>query len=168
MTHADQWYAFETSWGWMATAWRRERLFALSFGHKRSQQAVKMLGGNASPTPPAAVQAIHRQLKDYADGTIDGLVDIDVDIDDRTPFQQAVLQACRRIPPGSTCSYGELAAECGRPRAARAVGNVMRTNRHPLVIPCHRVVGSSGKLIGFSAPGGLNMKEQLLAREATC
>jgi methylated-DNA-[protein]-cysteine S-methyltransferase len=84
-----------------------------------------------------------------------------------TDFQRKVLDACRAIPPGETLSYAELAVIAGAPGAARAVGNVMRTNRIPLVIPCHRVVGSGGSLGGYSAPDGLAMKRKLLEREAT-
>ncbi len=83
-----------------------------------------------------------------------------------TPFAKRVLEACRRIPYGKTRSYAQLAAAAGAPGAARAVGRVMAGNRVPLVIPCHRVVGSGGKLGGFSAPGGLETKQRLLDLEA--
>jgi methylated-DNA-[protein]-cysteine S-methyltransferase len=83
-----------------------------------------------------------------------------------SPFAVAVVQAARRIPVGETRSYGQLAMAAGRPRAARAVGRVMARNRTPLLIPCHRVVGSGGKLGGFSAIDGLRMKERLLQLEA--
>ena len=62
-------------------------------------------------------------------------------------------------------TYGEIAKQVGHPGAARAVGGVMRTNNCPLVIPCHRVVGSDGRLIGFSAGTGLYLKKQLLQME---
>jgi methylated-DNA-[protein]-cysteine S-methyltransferase len=81
-------------------------------------------------------------------------------------FQRAVVGHCRRIPPGQTLTYGQLAARVGRPRAARAVGRVMATNRFPLIVPCHRVVAAGGVLGGFSAPQGLAMKKRLLAAEA--
>ena len=83
-----------------------------------------------------------------------------------SPFARRVLEACRRIPYGQTRSYAQLAAAAGSPGAARAVGRVMASNRVPLVIPCHRVVGSAGKLGGFSAPGGLETKRRLLDLEA--
>jgi len=75
-------------------------------------------------------------------------------IADGRPFQRKVLVACRRIPVGKTRTYAELAAAVGSPKAARAVGRVMATNRPlPIIIPCHRVVGSAGGLGGFSAAG---------------
>lgn len=81
-----------------------------------------------------------------------------------TPFQQQVWDALRRIPYGETRTYGEIAAQIGRPKACRAVG--MANNRNPIaiVVPCHRVVGASGALVGYAA--GLPVKETLLRLEA--
>lgn len=81
-----------------------------------------------------------------------------------TPFQQAVWNAMGGIPFGRTMSYGELARGAGRPAAARAVGGACRRNPIPIVIPCHRVVGSDGRLTGFG--GGLPRKAFLLEHEA--
>ena len=82
-----------------------------------------------------------------------------------TPFQVAVLTACRQIRAGQTTSYGKLAETIRRPAAARAVGNALSANPLPLIIPCHRVLAANGKLGGFSAPGGIAMKERMLAHE---
>ncbi len=86
---------------------------------------------------------------------------------DRTAFQRAVIDHCRRIPRGEVLTYGQLAERAGYPRSARAVGNVMATNRVPLIVPCHRVVGAGGNLGGFSAPQGLQMKRRLLRLEGS-
>ncbi|MEX1224432.1 MAG: MGMT family protein, partial [Pirellulales bacterium] len=75
--------------------------------------------------------------------------------------------ACRRIPIGQTMSYAELAAVAGSPGAARAVGNIMAGNRVPIIVPCHRVVGSGGSLGGYSSSGGLRTKRRLLSLEAS-
>lgn len=80
-----------------------------------------------------------------------------------TAFQQAVWTALREIPYGTTVAYGELARRLGRPGAARAVGAANAANPVPILIPCHRVIGSRGKLTGFG--GGLAIKESLLALE---
>lgn len=82
-----------------------------------------------------------------------------------TSFQLAVWEALRRIPYGQTRTYGQIAAAIGRPKASRAVG--MACHRNPLwiVVPCHRVVGSSGALTGYA--GGLSMKRMLLDMEQT-
>ena len=81
-------------------------------------------------------------------------------------FARRIVRACRRIPYGETVSYGTLAARCGSPGAARAVGRVMASNRYPLVVPCHRVLGAGGRLGGFSAPQGVRMKKRLLDMES--
>lgn len=80
-----------------------------------------------------------------------------------TPFQLAVWEALRRIPYGETLSYGEVAAMIGRPMASRAVGAANGQNPIPIVIPCHRVIGSDGSLIGYG--GGLDKKKILLELE---
>ena len=81
-----------------------------------------------------------------------------------TPFTRRIYEVVRRIPAGETLSYGEVADAAGRPGAARAVGSAMAKNPVCLFIPCHRVVGASG-LGGYSSPGGLAQKKQLLDLE---
>ncbi len=80
-----------------------------------------------------------------------------------TPFQQAVWRALTAIPWGETRSYGQLAREIGRPGAARAVGMANHRNPLPILIPCHRVIGAGGSLVGYA--GGLELKQALLALE---
>lgn len=80
-----------------------------------------------------------------------------------TPFQKKVWEALRRIPFGRTASYGELAASIGSPNASRAVGAANGRNPLSIVVPCHRVIGASGKLTGFA--GGLQVKAALLTLE---
>lgn len=81
-----------------------------------------------------------------------------------TPFQQSVWEALRQIPYGKTCSYKDIARKIARPKAYRAVG--MANNRNPIaiIIPCHRVIGADGKLVGYA--GGLDTKSKLLELEA--
>lgn len=81
------------------------------------------------------------------------------------PFQREVLQIVFAIPYGETRTYGEIARQTGRPRAARAVGRANATNPMPLVIPCHRVIGMDGKLHGYGGGEGLKTKEWLLKME---
>ena len=80
-----------------------------------------------------------------------------------TPFQQQVWQALRSIPYGKTVSYGEIAKTIGKPQASRAVGAANGKNPISIIVPCHRVIGSSGKLVGYG--GGLPIKETLLTLE---
>ncbi|MEZ4528159.1 MAG: methylated-DNA--[protein]-cysteine S-methyltransferase [Desulfobacterales bacterium] len=80
-----------------------------------------------------------------------------------SPFQKEVLTALEQVPYGDTVSYGELAKRIGKPRASRAVGQANAKNPVPIVIPCHRVIGSNGRLTGFG--GGLAVKQALLELE---
>lgn len=80
-----------------------------------------------------------------------------------TEFQRRVLEELRKIPYGTTCSYGDIARRIGNPKAVRAVGAANGRNPIPIIIPCHRVIGSSGDLTGFG--GGLPVKQALLRHE---
>lgn len=80
-----------------------------------------------------------------------------------TPFQRSVWQALTRIPFGTTCSYQDIADTIGNPKAVRAVGAANGSNPIPIIVPCHRVIGRNGSLIGFG--GGLERKEWLLRHE---
>ncbi|MDR9435220.1 MGMT family protein, partial [Pontimonas sp.] len=81
------------------------------------------------------------------------------------PFQEAVWDALQAIPYGETASYGHIAQAIGRPGAARAVGGAVGANPVPIVVPCHRVMGSTGKITGYSGGGGISTKRALLAHE---
>ena len=90
---------------------------------------------------------------------------IPIDWGDYTPFQRAVLEETLAIPYGRTRSYGEVAAAIGKPKASRAVGQAQKRNQVPLVIPCHRVIGSDGSLTGYGGPDNIDLKARLLAFE---
>lgn len=81
-----------------------------------------------------------------------------------TPFQEKVWKSLGQIPYGETISYGELAKGIGNPKAVRAVGGASRANPIPLILPCHRVIGKNGKMVGFMG-NQIEMKEKLLAHE---
>ncbi len=106
-----------------------------------------------------------RTLQQYARGEVVDVSEITHQLPDVTPFQRAVLETVRQIPRGSVCTYGEVARKVGHPGAARAVGTTLARNPLPLIIPCHRVVGASGALTGFSAPRGVALKQVLLDLE---
>jgi methylated-DNA-[protein]-cysteine S-methyltransferase len=89
--------------------------------------------------------------------------DVPLDLSGQPPFRRKVLRAAAKIPYGRTVTYGELAARCGNPKAARAVGQAMARNPVPPLVPCHRVIGSDGSLVGFG--GGLEAKRRLLDME---
>jgi methylated-DNA-[protein]-cysteine S-methyltransferase len=103
-----------------------------------------------------------RQLQEYFAGERH---EFELAVDLRAPaFQQDVLRELALVPYGSVATYGELARRIGRPRAARAVGGALNRNPVPIVLPCHRVVGATGSLVGYA--GGLDRKRRLLALES--
>jgi methylated-DNA-[protein]-cysteine S-methyltransferase len=170
---------FQTELNWMAIAWREDTLLANMFGYpsrRLSELALaRMPGmpqsfcrvaaeGQADDLPQWAASLIAR-LKLFAAGEKVDFADVPLSLEHLTTFGTRVIAACRSIPWGQTKSYGELAAECGSPGAARAVGSVMAKNRYPLIVPCHRVLAADGDLGGYSAPDGLAMKRRLLAME---
>ena len=112
----------------------------------------------------ALLDEAERQLNKYFAGERREF-DLPIDWRGLTAYQEKVLRACYAIPFGEICTYGELAARTGNPLAARAVGGFMAGNPIPLVIPCHRVVGSDRRLHGYGAPGGLDAKAFLLTLE---
>jgi O-6-methylguanine DNA methyltransferase len=105
---------------------------------------------------------VYEVLAAYFDGDVDALDDIPVRMDG-TLFQLKVWKALREIPAGETASYGEIATQIGEPGAARAVGMANASNPIPIIVPCHRVVRTGGKLGGYG--GGLPLKRALLDHE---
>lgn len=104
------------------------------------------------------------QLREYLDGLRTDF-DLPVDLESLTDFQRQVLLAARQVPRGKVATYGQIARNIGRPRAARAVGQALGRNPVPVVIPCHRVIASDGSLGGYSGGGGLASKRLLLQLE---
>ncbi len=113
---------------------------------------------------PARTAGAVQQICEYLEGRRRGF-DLQIDWSGMPAFQKQVLEATLAVPYGRTCTYAEIARQVGRPLAARAVGRAEATNPMPLVIPCHRVVGSDGGLHGYGGPGGLQMKAWLLKME---
>jgi methylated-DNA-[protein]-cysteine S-methyltransferase len=114
------------------------------------------------PGEPDDRSGLTARLRAYFDGDLDALADVDVDLRG-TAFQRDVWTALRAIPPGETVSYRDIAEAVGRPDATRAVGNAVGSNPVAIVVPCHRVIRTSGGLGGFG--GGLDRKRWLLAHE---
>jgi methylated-DNA-[protein]-cysteine S-methyltransferase len=108
------------------------------------------------------IDPVRRQLEEYFEKK---RTDFDLALDLRltADFSRRVLEELARVPYGEVTTYGALAARAERPKAARAVGTVMNRNPIPIVLPCHRVVGANGSLVGYG--GGLDRKEQLLRLE---
>jgi methylated-DNA-[protein]-cysteine S-methyltransferase len=111
---------------------------------------------------PSEVERFFAELRDYLAGKAVGF-SLPVNLDRLSPFAKKVSRELARTRCGEVISYAELARRIGNPKAARAVGRVMARNPFPLVVPCHRVIGSNGSLTGFG--GGLKLKARLLALE---
>ena len=112
---------------------------------------------------PKEVDLVRRELDEYLDGRRRDF-DLPLDLRGRTGFAKDILERLARVPYGEVTTYGALAAQAGNPRAARAVGMIMNRNPIPIVLPCHRVVGSTGSLVGYG--GGLDRKRVLLDLES--
>jgi methylated-DNA-[protein]-cysteine S-methyltransferase len=112
---------------------------------------------------PRQVDLVRRELDEYFEGRRRDF-DLPLDLRSRTGFSRDILERLARVPYGEVTTYGTLAKEAGKPQAARAVGTVMNRNPIPIVLPCHRVVGSTGSLVGYG--GGLDRKRLLLDLEA--
>jgi methylated-DNA-[protein]-cysteine S-methyltransferase len=108
------------------------------------------------------VDLVRRELDEYFEGRRHSF-DLAVDLRGMTPFAERVLTELARVPFGQTATYAELAARAGNPKAARAVGMTMNRNPVPIVLPCHRVIGADGSLVGYA--GGLERKIALLTLE---
>src|SRR5512139_2489104 len=113
---------------------------------------------------PARIAPYAAELREYLLGTRREFT-FPIDWALLRPFQRSALQLVFAIPYGKTSTYQQIAAELGRPRASRAVGRANATNPMPLVIPCHRVIGTDGKLHGYGGGNGLPTKEWLLHME---
>jgi len=111
-------------------------------------------------------KTLQEQITAYFDGIcVNFSPDIPIVLDGFSSFCSSVLTACRDIKFGQTISYSALAKRLGRPNASRAAGNALAKNPLPLIIPCHRVVRSDGKIGGFSASGGISLKKKMLELE---
>ncbi len=156
----------QTAWGWVGIAGSPSGLLALTLPEPTQEKALKPLlehWGEAKPYDDPQLDGLKRRLQQYFDGQH---VLFDEPLDLRaTAFQRRVWSAVRDIPYGETRSYGQIARQVGSPGAARAVGQALAANPLPIVVPCHRVIGSDGNLCGFGS--GLDLKLRLLEMEGT-
>jgi methylated-DNA-[protein]-cysteine S-methyltransferase len=139
-------------------------LASISFDAEPERQLERLarIAGPRVLRSPELVDLARRELDEYFERRRHAF-DLSLDLRALPPFTVDVLRELARVPYGQTTTYGQLATRVGRPRAARAVGTVMNRNRIPIVLPCHRVVGSTGDLVGYA--GGLDRKLKLLRLE---
>lgn len=151
--------------GWLALLGTDRGLRRVSL-QPEPGEALAGLGESAqcAVDSPAAFAGALAAFDAYFAGDTAALEGVKVELTDASPFFAAAWQACRGIPPGETRSYQWLAEAAGNPKASRAAGQAMAKNPLPLVIPCHRVVGSGGGLHGYGG-GGVGVKTRLLEME---
>ncbi|MEA2439089.1 MAG: methylated-DNA-[protein]-cysteine S-methyltransferase [Thermoleophilaceae bacterium] len=141
-------------------------LACISYSDFRSEdETLGWIAGRLSPRvieAPARLDSARRQLEDYFSGRRRSF-ELPIDWGLVGDFGRRVLGQTARIPYGSVATYGDVAREIGSPRAARATGNALGANPMPIVVPCHRVVASGGKVGGYT--GGIERKQVLLTLE---
>lgn len=159
--------AFRTRMGWVALAADQHALIASTLPRPSQRAALAQCAAQLSSTTEIATNALtrlaQRKLERYFAGERISFDDLPFDDSHATPFQQCAWRLTRSIPYGSTRTYDSLARAAGHPNAARAIGQCMAHNPLPIIVPCHRVLGSTGDLRGFG--GGLAMKRALLKME---
>jgi methylated-DNA-[protein]-cysteine S-methyltransferase len=164
---------FPTNLGWFGLLGSADQLVWIQIGHASADEvrraARRFVGHAADGRAPCETDwnpELRQRLERYTFGEPVDFADTPLELPDATDFQRRILKITRRIGYGKTMSYGQLAAKAGYPRAARAVGSVMSSNRFPIVIPCHRVVAAGQKPGGYTSPQGVSLKLRLLALEA--
>lgn len=156
MPHAT----FTTPLGTCAIAWNDNGLtrFLLPDPERRR--------GDTETEPAPWVQAVIDRVLKHISGEPQDFSDVRYDFGRMPEFQRAVLRATLAVKSGRTATYGDIATAVGQPlTASRAVGTALSENPWPLLVPCHRIVAATGKMTGFSGPGGVGTKVKLLALE---
>ncbi|HEX2904922.1 MAG TPA: methylated-DNA--[protein]-cysteine S-methyltransferase [Jatrophihabitans sp.] len=155
---------FDTALGVCGIAWTAAGVCRVALPGASAERTAAHLGGAAAP-PPASIRRVIDGVSRLLAGEAVDLSWVPLDLSQVNAFGRRVYELTRDIPPGSTISYGELAARLGQPGAARAVGRALGENPCPIVVPCHRVLAADGSMHGFSAPGGLATKRRMLQLE---
>lgn len=169
-------WLFDTALGRCGIGWTERGVAAVALPEHSDARLLARLRRrlpHASPIPPpAAMGHTVAEIVSLLSGSAVDLAGVHrrlcraaVDLGGVPPFHQRVYQIARQIAPGTTSTYGEVAARLGRPGSARAVGQALSQNPLPIVVPCHRVVAAGHRLGGFSAAGGVSTKLALLSAE---
>lgn len=166
-------YKFHTAIGTMALAWEKNRIVALQLPEKTESALLASLKSKLgdpslcwSREAPPFAREVADAITLHLAGKPQKFSLRHFEMECFAPFFRKVYENAVRIPAGTVVSYAKLAEEAGSPKASRAVGQAMARNPYPIVVPCHRVVGSGKSAGGFSAHGGLSTKARILAIEA--
>lgn len=159
---------FATTLGRCGVHWSDAGLAGLllpDFDDATLRRRLEHRSGAEEAVPPGHVADAIARVVALTSGELADLSRIELDLRGVPAFHQRVYRETRQIPPGTTSTYGALARQLGDPGASRAVGQALGRNPFAIVVPCHRVLAASG-IGGFTAPGGLHTKAQLLAIES--
>jgi methylated-DNA-[protein]-cysteine S-methyltransferase len=160
---------FDTAVGPCALGWGEHgvtRVWLAEGSTDRCRERILRKYPDAAETPPPEpVAAAIERIQALLAGAKDDLADIQLDWSEAPAFDRSVLEICRAIPPGETLTYGDIARRLGDLALARGVGQALGRNPFPIIVPCHRVLGSDGKVGGFSANGGTETKLKMLTIE---
>jgi methylated-DNA-[protein]-cysteine S-methyltransferase len=162
------WAAVDSPVGRMVLAATPTGVVRLAYVDEAPDAVLELLAARISPRvveAPAKLDPVRRALDEYFEGRRRTFDDVPIDWSLVGPFGRVVLAGLQAVPFGEVTSYGGLSAAIGKPKAARAVGNALGANPVPIVVPCHRVLQSGGKIGGYT--GGLAIKRHLLALEGT-
>ncbi|HEY0393282.1 MAG TPA: methylated-DNA--[protein]-cysteine S-methyltransferase [Candidatus Elarobacter sp.] len=173
--HADGFTIFATPIGPCAVAWRGPTIVGSQLP-ERDEAALRnrmqrRFPGVPEASPPHDIATVVERIRHVVRGDRPdpanraNLDDVAVDMTDVPDFNRSVYEIARSIPPGSTLSYGDIAAQLGDKTLSRAVGQALGANPFAPIVPCHRVVAADGKMHGFSASGGLELKLRMLRNE---
>jgi len=158
---------FEAGSGWVGLMATASGVFCSTLPHPDRNRVVEEMEDAllTCPDPVAPDTYVEELLVAFFGGDGVDLNGVALNMGRITPFHRKVYEAARTIPRGAVMSYGEVARLAGNPRAARAVGAAMAKNPFAPFVPCHRVVGSVGYLVGFGGRGGLDFRRSLLNAE---
>jgi methylated-DNA-[protein]-cysteine S-methyltransferase len=160
---------FDTAIGRCGVAWNAHGVAGLQLPEKNDTETrTRLMRFNPAAEEIDPAGPIARAIEDIQSllqGAKRSLRAVSLDMRGVAEFNARVYAAARAIPPGKTRTYGELARSIGQPHAARAVGQALGRNPFAIIVPCHRVIGADGRMIGFSANGGVDVKIRLLEIE---
>jgi methylated-DNA-[protein]-cysteine S-methyltransferase len=169
MENAFEYTIFKTHLGHFAIIAQGDNLirtFLPGFDKHKLKTEILKLYPHAKHNP-ALLKTLQQQIKDYFAGKkVNFNINITPAIKNLSDFSQAILKACHKIPRAQTITYSQLANLANHPNAARAAGTALSKNPLPLIIPCHRIIKSTGQAGNFTAPTGKKLKQKMLNLES--
>ena len=169
MTTAIGHTLFDTAIGRCGVAWAPAGIVAVQLPEASPEatraRLLRKARGAPEAVPPPAVRRAIDEMTALLEGARHDLAWVPLDLDGVPPFERRVYEAIRLVGPGSTITYGELAARLGEPGAAQAVGQALGRNPFPIVVPCHRVLAAGQRSGGFSGGAGVPTKLRMLEIE---